>query len=155
MASTKWSSRSRDCHSDPYQGTLEGTKPSRVVIGHQAPDISVEERTKRSSGRTKSKEINEFEKSLEKMSLITVMFVCHVTLCDFGKAYVFDLSLVGYVHYPTLQSRGPPACLCFKICKSTQLTNHVAAFHLYRLNRLFRLHLSSTPLQRKRYQVSL
>ena len=33
--------------------TLEGTKPSRVVIGHQAPDVSVEERTERSSGRMK------------------------------------------------------------------------------------------------------
>ena len=51
MASTKWSSRSRDRHSDPYRGTLEGTKPSRMVIGHRAPDDLVEERTERSSGR--------------------------------------------------------------------------------------------------------
>src|SRR5438128_11606527 len=77
MASTKWSSCSRDCHSDPYQGTLKGTKPLRVVIGHQAPDSSVEECTKRSSGRMKSKAINEFETSKEKTSLINVCVTSH------------------------------------------------------------------------------
>ena len=33
------------------KASLEGTKPSRAVMGHQAPDTSVEERTKRSSGK--------------------------------------------------------------------------------------------------------
>ena len=33
------------------KASLEGTKPSRVVMGHQAPDTLVEEHTKHSSGK--------------------------------------------------------------------------------------------------------
>ena len=60
------------------KAALEGTKPLRVVIGHQAPDVSVEERTKRSSGRTGLRVTN--NSSLEaEFGEHECLFVTHVT----------------------------------------------------------------------------
>ena len=60
------------------EAALEGTKPLRVVIGHQAPDVSVEEYTKRYSGRMELRVTN--DSSLEaEFGEHACLFVTHVT----------------------------------------------------------------------------